>query len=155
MVGRGLSLLKQVQLKQVQLPQNPSYTSLVSGNGRWRSRSAVERRGLGCPLGSLRAAEGGKSSVTKPTLNRFVCGAAFIWLPFWYCGRFLFFGISERGAGPRHWFLACYILAQLAGIAFLASTVSRKQWVLSLLSVASMICGSLMTLALGLSWFSN
>jgi hypothetical protein len=72
-----------------------------------------------------------------------LCGAAFIWLPFWYFGRFLVFGIFERGAGPRHWFIACYILAQLAGIAFLASTVSRKHWVLSLLSVASMIVGLL------------
>ena len=31
--------------------------------GRWRYGSALERRGLGCPLGILRAAEGGKSGV--------------------------------------------------------------------------------------------
>jgi hypothetical protein len=105
-------------------------------------------------LGSLRTAEGGKSGVTKSTL-RFVCGAAFIWLPFWSFGRFLVFGIFEPGAAPRHWFIACYILAQLAGIAFLASTVSRKHWVLSLLSVASMIVGLGVTLALGFLWFSK
>ena len=31
--------------------------------GHWRYGSALERRGLGCPLGVLRAAEGGKSGV--------------------------------------------------------------------------------------------
>jgi hypothetical protein len=36
---------------------------IVSGDGCWRHRSVVERRGLGCRLGSIRAAEGGKSSI--------------------------------------------------------------------------------------------
>jgi hypothetical protein len=34
-------------------------------DGRWRYGSAVERRGFGCPLESLRAAECGKSGVNK------------------------------------------------------------------------------------------
>ena len=38
-------------------------TLRVPGDGRWRYRSSVERRGFGCPLGSLRTAEAGKSSV--------------------------------------------------------------------------------------------
>jgi hypothetical protein len=47
----------------LQFHQASSYTSHVSGHGRWRYGSALERRGLGCPLGILRAAEGGKSGV--------------------------------------------------------------------------------------------
>ena len=41
------------QLFCLQLHQDSSYTSHVSSDGRWRHRSAVERRGPGCPLGSL------------------------------------------------------------------------------------------------------
>src|ERR1035437_1847621 len=51
------------KLFRLQLHQDSSYTSHVPGNGGWRDRSPVERRGLGCPLGSLRAAEGGKSGI--------------------------------------------------------------------------------------------
>ena len=45
--------------------RNETKCSVVgySGDGRWCYRPAVERRGFGSPLGSLRAAEGGKSSV--------------------------------------------------------------------------------------------
>jgi hypothetical protein len=57
------------KLFRLQLHQNPSYTSHESGNGRWRYRSAVEGRGLGCPLGSLRVSEGGKSGVNDPALT--------------------------------------------------------------------------------------
>ena len=46
----------------LQFHQVSSYTSHVSGDGRWRDGSTLERRGLGCPL-VLRAAEGGKSGV--------------------------------------------------------------------------------------------
>jgi hypothetical protein len=45
----------------LQFHQDSPYTADESGNGGWRHRSAVERRGLGSSLGSLRAAEGGKS----------------------------------------------------------------------------------------------
>ena len=50
-----------------------------SGDGGWCYGSAVERRGLGCPLGSLRGAEGGKSGVnglpkSPPTPNRPILG---------------------------------------------------------------------------------
>ena len=34
-------------------PLNLSDTSHAPGHGRWREGSALERRGLGCPLGSL------------------------------------------------------------------------------------------------------
>jgi len=51
-------------LFRLQLHHDSSYTSHVSGNGRWRDGSAVERRGSGSSLGSLRAAEGGKSGVS-------------------------------------------------------------------------------------------
>jgi hypothetical protein len=51
------------QLFLLQLHQDSSYTSHVPGDGRWCHRSAVERRGFGSPLGSLRATEGGKSGV--------------------------------------------------------------------------------------------
>jgi hypothetical protein len=51
------------ELFRLQLHQNPSYTPHESGNGRWRDRSAMERRRFGSPLGSLRTAEGGKSGV--------------------------------------------------------------------------------------------
>src|ERR1700685_2962462 len=51
------------QLFLLQLYQDSSYTSHVPSHGRWRHRSALERRGFGCPLGSLLTAEGGKSSV--------------------------------------------------------------------------------------------
>jgi hypothetical protein len=45
--------------------KNPSYTPHVPGNGRWRHRSALERGRFGGPLGILRTAEGGKSSVNS------------------------------------------------------------------------------------------
>jgi hypothetical protein len=51
--------------KLFRLHQDSSYTSNIPGDGGWRNGSAVERRGLGYPLGSLRAAEGGKSGMTK------------------------------------------------------------------------------------------
>ncbi len=44
-----------------EIHQDSSYTSHVPSHGRWRDGSAVERRGLGSPLGSIRTAEGGKS----------------------------------------------------------------------------------------------
>ena len=57
------------QLFRLQLHKDSSYTSRVPGYGRWRFGSAVERRGFGCPLGSLRAAEGGKSGVNNDELR--------------------------------------------------------------------------------------
>src|ERR1022692_94969 len=47
-----------------------SYTAHESSYGRWRHRSAVERRGFGCSLRSLRAAEGGKSGNVKRSLSK-------------------------------------------------------------------------------------
>src|SRR6202522_2777374 len=54
-----------LELLLLQFHQDSSYTSHVPRHGRWRYRSAVERRGLGCPLGSLRAVEGGKRGVNE------------------------------------------------------------------------------------------
>jgi hypothetical protein len=51
------------KLFRLQLHQDSSYTSHQSGDGGRRYRSALERGGFGSPLGILRAAEGGKSSV--------------------------------------------------------------------------------------------
>jgi hypothetical protein len=51
------------QLFRLQFHQDSSYTSHVPGHGCWRDGSALERGRLGCSLGSLRATEGGKSSV--------------------------------------------------------------------------------------------
>jgi hypothetical protein len=51
------------QLFRLQLHQVSSYTSHVSGLVTGVTDRLLERRGLGCPLGILRAAEGGKSGV--------------------------------------------------------------------------------------------
>jgi hypothetical protein len=62
------------QLFRLQFHQDSSYTSHVPGDGGRRDRSAVERRGLSCPLGSLRAAEGGKSgSMRRVWLIYLIC----------------------------------------------------------------------------------
>ena len=53
------------QLFLLQLHQDSPYTTHVPGNGCWRDGSAVERRRFSGPLGSLRAAEGGKTSSVK------------------------------------------------------------------------------------------
>ncbi len=49
----------------LQLHQDSSYTSHVPGYGCWRDGSALERRGFGGPLGSLRATGGGNSGVNE------------------------------------------------------------------------------------------
>jgi hypothetical protein len=54
----------------LQLHQDSSYTSHIPSDGCWRDGSAVERRGLGSPLGSLRTAEGGKSGMSEGTKKR-------------------------------------------------------------------------------------
>ena len=51
------------QLFCLQLHQDSSYTADKPGYGRWRYGSAVERGRPSDPLGSLRTAEGGKSSM--------------------------------------------------------------------------------------------
>lgn len=51
------------QLFRLQFRQVSSYTSHVSGLVTGVTDRLLERRGLGCPLGVLRAAEGGKSGV--------------------------------------------------------------------------------------------
>jgi hypothetical protein len=48
---------------RLQFRQVSSYTSHVSGLCHWHYGLAPERRGPSCPLGILRAAEGGKSGV--------------------------------------------------------------------------------------------
>jgi len=80
--GNCESLAKQVptgtrgcngtQLFRLQLHQDSSYTSRVPGNGYWRDRSVVERRRFGSPLGSLRAAKGGRSSVMRQNTERWM-----------------------------------------------------------------------------------
>jgi hypothetical protein len=68
--------------------QDSPYTANEPGYGCWRDRSALERRGLGSPLGSLRAAEGGKSGSMKPSLLEEWCASR--------CD-----GIWEHGYGVR------------------------------------------------------
>lgn len=53
------------ELFRLQLHQDSSYTSHVSGHGRWRYRSALECRGFGYPLGVIRTAEVGKSGIAN------------------------------------------------------------------------------------------
>jgi hypothetical protein len=47
---------------RLQFHQDSSYNSRIPCHGRWRHRSALEHGGLGSPLGSLRAVEGGVRS---------------------------------------------------------------------------------------------
>ena len=53
------------KLLRLKLHQDSSYTSHVSGYGSGRDGLAVECRRFGSPLESLRAAEGGKSSMNR------------------------------------------------------------------------------------------
>jgi hypothetical protein len=66
----------------LQFHQDSPYTSHVPGDGCWRGGSAAERGGFGSPLGSLRTAEGGESSINHervaPTYFHWKCGFA-VW----------------------------------------------------------------------------
>src|SRR5208337_464049 len=63
------------QLFRLQFHQDSSYTSRIPSYGGWRFGSAVERRGFGCPLGSLRTAEGGKSGVNAVNHRHHLVGS--------------------------------------------------------------------------------
>ena len=69
------------KLFRLQLHQDSSYTSHESSDGRWRHGSALERRGLGSPLGSLRAAEGGKSGVNESSIGNSERNRGFTFVP--------------------------------------------------------------------------
>jgi hypothetical protein len=58
-----------LELFRLQPHQDSSYTSHVSGHGRWRDGSTLERGGPCSPLGGLRVAEGGKSGVNEMAIS--------------------------------------------------------------------------------------
>jgi hypothetical protein len=70
------------KLFRLQLYQDSSYTSHVPSNGGWRDGSALGSFGLGCPLGVIRTAEGGKSSVRHITFDG-VLTVAMVGLVIW------------------------------------------------------------------------
>ena len=57
------------ELFRLQLHQDSSYTPHVSGHGRWRDGSTLERGGPCSPLGGLRVAENGKSGVNEMAIS--------------------------------------------------------------------------------------
>jgi hypothetical protein len=58
---------------RVQFHQDSPDTADQPSDGRWRQGSAVERGRPSSPLGSLRAAEDGKSGSVKETIGKMSC----------------------------------------------------------------------------------
>ena len=58
------------KLFPLQFHQDSPYTANAPTYGRWRNRPPVKRRGLGCPRGSLRAAESGISEAGFATVSK-------------------------------------------------------------------------------------
>jgi hypothetical protein len=79
-------------------------TADETGHGRWRYRSAVERRRFACPLGSLRATASRKSGMiyVKSILAGIACVCVASFLMLEAMGAYLSV-VYRVEAGPRGW----------------------------------------------------